>query len=1039
MSISFCHGPVAGPLTGSLVPVADSPRTARVQGCDDAPVIGQPTEIELGILGALEVRVDGRPIPVPGARQRALLTSLLLRRGTVVPVDRLVDEVFGEAPPREARNALQTYVTRLRQSLGPAAAVVATRAPGYVLEIPGDAVDAERFAALLGQARGAEAPTAALALLDRALALWRGPAYAEFASTFARGEALRLSELRLAAEEDRAVLLLRLDRVAEATAALEAIAAREPWRERAVELLVTALAQAGRTANALDALAGYRDRLRDELGLDPSAKLRRLEEQVLRGTLAPVPSGHDHRARAVRPTSFVGRERELTLVREAIAAAPLVTLVGPGGVGKTRLAQEVADLQDPVWWVDLAPLRDPDAVPFSVADAVGIDVLPGTFLPDALRQWARRAQGLLILDNCEHLLAAVAELADELLATAAGLSLLATSRERLAIGGEQVLEVPPLDVPAPGAPEGGPAVQLFLDRAQAADPAVAASPPPLRRVADICRALDGLPLAIELAAARIGTLTVDDLADRLDTCFELLRTGRRDGDSRHQALQAVVDWSFELLGPDEQRLFLRLSVFAAAFDIAAAETVAADDDLPTGRVADLGARLADQSMLTRPGTSGVGRYRMLETLRAYAASRLPAGEAERLRRRHGTFMVDFAERAEAGLYGPEEATWAHRIELWLDDLRAAWSRAREADEADLAVRLAAALTRYAYWRLRSDLLAWGTWAAATVPAHPRLPVAYAAAAADAWADGRLQEARDLARRGVEVGGGPAAPATTAPLEALGDVAMLTGDLAAALEAYRGVAALVAPGDPAGLAIATANQALTLAYAGDDQTARAAAEEAVEVARVAANPTAMAMARFAEGEAFADTDPARASAALDEARRRAREVGNRFVAGTALTAMVALRGRHGPPEEALVLFRDAVDHWRASRNRALLVTTLRNLVVLLARTGRDEAAAGLAATLRRRRRAGPTVSRRPGSPPPWPRSVAGSATPPTTAHGRPAPPGPWRRRPTTPCVSSTRVLAAPDPVKVFTFRNHGSAFDHWYCWASIRSGRCRSEP
>jgi predicted ATPase/DNA-binding SARP family transcriptional activator len=906
-------------------------------------VIGQPKDVELGILGPLEVRVAGRPLPVPGARQRALLAALLLRRGHVVPVDRLVDEVFGEDPPREARNALQTYVTRLRQALGPAAAVVATRAPGYVLEIPGDAVDAERFAALLGQARATEAPSAALTLLDRALGLWRGPAYAEFASTFARGEALRLQELRLAAEEDRAVLLLRLDRVAEATAALEAIAAREPWRERVVELLVTALAQAGRTANALDALAGYRDRLRDELGLDPSPKLRRLEEQVLRGTLAPVPSGHDRRVRAARPTSFVGRERELGRVREAIAAAPLVTLVGPGGVGKTRLAQEVADLHDPVWWVDLAPLRDPGAVPYAVADAVGIDVLPGTLLPDALRQWARSAHGLLVLDNCEHLLAPVAELAGELLATASGLAVLATGRERLAIGGELVLEVPPLDVPAPGVPEGGPAVRLFLDRAQAADPAVAASPPSPRRVADICRALDGLPLAIELAAARIGTLTVDDLADRLDARFALLRSGRRDRDARHQALEAVVDWSFELLEADEQRLFLRLSVFAAAFDIAVAETVVADDDLPAGRVADLVARLAEQSMLTRPGPSGIGRYRMLETLRAYAAARLPDVEAERVRRRHGAFMVDLAERAEAGLYGPEEAAWAHRVERWLDDLRAAWSWARDADEVDLAVRLAAALTRYAYWRLRSDLLAWGTWVAAAVPAHPRLAVAYAAAAANAWADGRLQDARDLARRGVEVAGGPAAPAAAAPLEALGDVAMLTGDLAAALEAYRGVAAIATPDDPAELAIATANQALTLAYAGDNQAATAA-ETAVATALASANPTALAMARFAQGEALADIDPVRASAALEEAVRRAREVGNRFVAGTALTALVALRGRHGPPEDALSLFRDAVDHWRTSHNRALLVTTLRNLVVLLARTGRDEAAAALAATL-----------------------------------------------------------------------------------------------
>jgi predicted ATPase/DNA-binding winged helix-turn-helix (wHTH) protein len=651
----------------------------------------------------------GQPVQVPGARQRALLAALLLRRGTVVPFDRLVDDVFGEQPPDEARNALQTYVARLRHALGPAAGVVVTRAPGYSLEAPGDAVDAERFTALLARAREADSPAAALALLDQALALWRGPAYAEFAERFAR--------------------------------------------------------------------------------------------------------------------------------------------------------------------------------------------------------------------------------------------LLATSRERLGVDGEQVLVVPPLEVPAPDAAEvRTPAVWLFCDRARAADPDFAPGREVLQRVGDLCRALDGLPLAIELAAARIGTLTVDDLADRLDARFELLRTAHRGSDARHHTLRGVVDWSFDLLTPQEQRLFLRLSVFAAAFDIAAAERIVADDDLPAAQVADLMAGLADRSMLTRPGHTGVGRYRMLETLRAYAAWRLPAAEAGRLRRRHAAFMVDLAERAEAGLYGPDEPAWARRVEAWLDDLRAAWSWVRVAGEVDLAVRLAAALTRYGYWRLRPDLLAWGAWAAASVPAHPRLAVAHAAAAHAAWMDGRLARARELARRGVAVAGGPTALAAAAPLEALGDAALLSGDLEAALEAYRGVAAHAAPGDLAELAVATANQALVLSYGGEDQAACAAARQAVAAALASANPTATAMARFAEGEALADRDPAAASAALEEARRRAQEVGNRFVAGTALTATVALRSRHGPPDQALALFRDAVEHWRSSRNRGLIVTTLRNLVVLLARTGRDEAATTLAATL-----------------------------------------------------------------------------------------------
>jgi predicted ATPase len=904
-------------------------------------------EVEFGVLGPLEVRVAGRPVVVPGVRQRALLAALLLRRGGVVPLDRLIDQVFGDQPPEEARNALQTYVTRLRQALGPAAAVVVTRAPGYVLEVPADAVDVERFCALLVRARETEAPTAALALLEEALALWRGPAYGEFAETFPRGEALRLQELWLAAREDHAALLLGLGRLGEAPAVLEAIVAQEPWRERAVALLVSALAQAGRTGDALAAYTGYRDRLRDELGLDPSPRLRRLEQQVLRGELEsgqPPRANRQRRVLLARATSFFGREQELALVNKTLAGGRLVTLVGPGGVGKTRLAQQAVAAEGSVWWVELAALRDPNAVPHALADALDLDLQPGTPLLDDLREWVRGARGLLVVDNCEHLLDAVAGLFQELLGVSSPLRLLATSRQRLGVDGEQVLVVPPLEVPTPDAQEARtPAVQLFCDRARAADPDFTPTREVLRRVGEVCRALDGLPLAIELAAARIGTLTVDDLADRLDKRFELLRRVH-GGDARHHTLRGVVDWSFDLLTPEQQRLFLRLSVFAAAFDIAAAEAVLADEDLPPGRVADLLAGLADRSMLTRPGHRGVGRYRMLETLRAYAAARLPAAEADRFRRCHAGFMVDLAERAEAGLYGPEELAWARRVETWLDDLRAAFGWARDAGEVDLAVRLAAALARYAYWRVRPDLLAWGTWAAASVPTRPRLAAAVAAAAHAAWMDGRLDQAHQLAQQGLTVAGGPTAPAATAPLEALGDAALLRGDLNGALEAYRGVAALAAPGDLAGLAIATANQALVLSYGGDDQAACTTASQAVAVALASANPTAIAMARFAEGEALADLDPSAAATALEQARRGAQDVGNRYVAGTALTATVALRSRHGPPDQALTLFRDAVQHWRSSRNRGLIVTTLRNLFVLLARTGRDEAATTLAATI-----------------------------------------------------------------------------------------------
>jgi predicted ATPase/DNA-binding SARP family transcriptional activator len=907
-----------------------------------------PHEVEFRILGPLEVRVDGRQVAVPGARQRALLCALLQRPGEVVPPERLIDDVFGETPPAEARNALQTYVTRLRQALGPAADVIVTRPPGYLVDLSRAVVDAARFADLLAKARAAETAAAAVALLDQALALWRGPAFAEFADRFARAEALRLEELRLAAREDRAVLLLHLDRVAEATAALDALVAEEPWRERAVELLITSLAHSGRTVEALAAYGRYRDRPRDDLGLDPSPALRQLEQEVLRGQLQPgrgKPSAPVRRALPTRVTSLVGRDRELAAIRGLLSAGRLVTLVGPGGVGKTRLAHEVAAAEQDPWWADLAALRDGEAVPPAVAEAVGLDAQPGSPLLDTLRGWARSATGLLVLDNCEHLLASVSALVEELLAASSALRVLATSRERLAVDGEQVCVVPPLKVPEPGASDLlCPAVQLFLDRARAADPHLAPDRRLLERVGDVARALDGLPLAIELAAARVGTLTVEDLADRLDARFELLRQTRSGGDPRHHTLRAVVDWSFDLLTTEEQRLLLRLSVFAAAFDIMTVEAIVADDDLPAHRIADLVARLTGRSMLSRPAPLGVGRYRMLETLRSYAASRLPPADADRLRRRLAAFLVDLTERAERGLYSADEQAWVQQTEVWLDDVRATWTWARDVGETDVAVRLAAALTRFAYWRLRSDLLAWGTWAVEAVPSHPRLSVAYAAAAHAAWIEGRLAEARSLARRGIAVAGGASNPAAAAALEASGDAALLSGDLTGALQAYRATVA-TSTGDPAALAIARANEAIVLSYAGDRQ-APATATAAVAASLACNNPTAIAYSLFAEGEALADDDPERAAAALEEAHRRAKDIGNPFVAGVALNAAVALCGRRGPPDQALALFREAIGHWRATGNRALIVTTLRNLVVLLARIGQDEPAAVLAATLER---------------------------------------------------------------------------------------------
>jgi predicted ATPase/DNA-binding XRE family transcriptional regulator len=666
-------------------------------------------------------------------------------------------------------------------------------------------------------------------------------------------------------------------------------------------------------------------------------------------------------------TPLVGRTELVDQVCRVVVARPrrLVTLTGPGGVGKTRVALAVADAAThTVGWVDLAPLRDPADVPYAIAETVGLPSDPGRSPVDVLRQWAVRSPGLLVLDNCDNLLDAVADLVAGPLAGPEGVRVLTTSRERIGVPGEHVIVVPPLSLPRPGHRDpDADAVRLFADRAAQAAPGFILDDTLLDRVTDICRALDGLPLAIELAAARVGTLTVNDLADRLDARFDVLYA-QRGVDQRHHTMRSVIDWSYDMLSEPERLLFARLHVFAAEFDLAAAEAVAADERVPAAQIVHLVALLTDRSMLTRPGHAGVGRYRMLETLRAYAGTRLSPDELARVRRAHARYVAGVTEHADEGLSGPDEATCAGRIEAWLDDARAAFAWARDAGEVDLAVRLMAALTRYAFWRMRPDVLAWGEWAVQAVPDHPRVPLAYAAAAAGAWLTGRLHEGRSLARRGITAAGGLAALGAAAPLE-LGIVcAFLTtstmqmfyqgtawsvddradaapGDQAETLSACRALTAPTAP-YTAGRAFGLASQALALAY--DDLAAWPTARDAVAHARASGNPTAIAFARFVEGRTAGDEDPAAALPALDEARTVAAEVGCRLLSALTLTATMILHGRHGPADEAFALFHDAIGIWRETGNETQLGTLLSNLVVLLTRTGHDTEAVDLAAAL-----------------------------------------------------------------------------------------------
>ncbi|MFG2467481.1 BTAD domain-containing putative transcriptional regulator [Streptomyces canus] len=624
--------------------------------------------MRFGILGPLDIRTDdGTPIDPGGPRPRALLTLLLLEAGRSVSVERLTDGLYGAEPPAGAANALQSQISRLRRRLAPHAEVEATPA-GYRLAVPAaGTTDAHQFEehAVSGRAAlTAGDHRQAAAVLRDALALWRGPALPDLPD--AHAERARLAQLRLAAVQDRIDADLALGGGPELVPELRALLSAHPLSERLYGQLMRALHADGRPAEALTVFEEARRTLADELGADPSAELSTLHLELLRGR-------RTERRRSVpaQLTRFVGREPELGRIARALSEARLVTLTGPGGAGKTRLAIEATQAHAGACFVELAPLTDGTRIPYAVLTA--LDVRDGFRTPasdgmDRLLTALEDRETLLVLDNCEHLVEPAAGLAARLLASCPGVRVLATSRESLGITGEAVLPVPPLP------PE--PAVRLFLDRARAVRPGFEGH----ARVADICAALDGLPLAIELAAARLRTLTPDELAERLDDRFRLLNRGDRSKAPRHRTLRAVVEWSWDLLDDDERELASRLTVFPGGAGLEAVERVCA-----TPYPEDLLASLVEKSFLE----VSEGRYRMLETIRAFAAEQ--RSRERTLRDAHAAYFLELAERAEPALRGGGQLPWLARLDAERDNLDAAL-RHLVATAPEEALRLMAALS-----------------------------------------------------------------------------------------------------------------------------------------------------------------------------------------------------------------------------------------------------------------------------------------------------------------------------------------------------------
>lgn len=719
--------------------------------------------VRVGVLGPLAVTdAAGRPVRVGGQRVRALLALLALAAGRPVPAHTLIERLWPEPGDRpvDAVNALQSLVSRLRAALrqaGVAESVLESSSAGYRLAVPPEAVDAAVFEAAAragGRALAAGDAATAARLLREALGAWRGPALADVAGEeFAAAPAARLEELRSAAELMRIEADLALGEAVAVTGELRELTAADPLAERPRALLMRALAAAGRQADALAVYAEGRELLADRLGVDPSPRLAEAHLAVLRqeiplavpagtahshpertppspGSSAPLPGGQPLSAAQRPPTSFIGRDDDVAGVLKRLAEERLVTLTGPGGVGKTRLATEVAarlaNQAGPARFASLAPVSDPSEVPYAVLDALGLRerVIARHGADQAHADPADRLcaalagrETVLILDNCEHLIEAAASLADRLLTDCPRTRIIATSREPLRIPGETLWVVTPLAIPpvsgmagaesAPPIPEISTyaAVRLFCDRAAAVLPGFALDDGNVPPVMRICQALDGMPLAIELAAPWLRTLPPAQLAERLDDRFALLTGGSRTALPRHQTLRAVIDWSWNLLSERERMLARRLAAFTGGATLAAAEQVCPGGPLARGDVLPALSGLVAKSILSATdGARGRGpRYRMLETVRAYGLERLAeAGEETAVRDALAAYYLDFAETADPLLRGPQQATWHRALTEEQDNINAAlrWAIARR--DATTALRFVRALGFYWTQRGRGE-------------------------------------------------------------------------------------------------------------------------------------------------------------------------------------------------------------------------------------------------------------------------------------------------------------------------------------------------
>ncbi|MCV2490913.1 hypothetical protein OF117_16280 [Geodermatophilus sp. YIM 151500] len=918
----------------------------------------------VGVLGPLLLAgPGGAAVEVGSARQRRLLAALAAHLEDGVATATLIELVWPEGAagaPVDPVGAVQTNVARLRRLL-PAPVRIATTSTGYRLVVARAELDATAFVDRLGAAPAAASPAERLEVLESALALWRGKPYAELDHPGIQPEVARLEQLHRDARERHAAALLATGQAGAAVAAAQALSLAEPLHEGAVDVLVRALVAVGRQAEALDALAGIRRRLAEELGLDPGQRLRDLERQVLRQEVAVPAAPRDPVRPAARPdvvpppglpvSSFVGREADVARV-VALLPRRVVTLCGPGGVGKTRLARHVLDrvregYADGAVLVELGAGGPDDVLP-AVAAALRIaDPGTGTLAERVVAALAVRRQ-LLVLDNCEHVADGAAALVEGICCDAPGVTVLATSREPLRVDGEQVVRLHPLQPVE--------AERLLVDRMRASDPARAPASDEPALVAELCRRLDGLPLTLELAGARAATLGLRELLAALtgsgDLDLELLRGGRRTAGRRHRSVHDVVEWSYGLLDDEERRLFVRLSVFAGAVEPEAVAAVC-------GSAAAL-PDLVDRSLVerTESGEDGRARFGLLETLRAFGRTRAATDPAAaELRARHAAWVVGLADDVHRARRGPGEAAAVRRFDEALPEIRRAhaWLCAR--GPLDQLLRLSLPIAELAWLSCRIDLLqlaeralqvADGLGGDAAGGSGPMVARLLGLLATADWQRGDLVAAEQKARRAMAVAADAGDPAAAGMAhDALANVHGFRGDLASARAWADGELALAeSAGDRELALLARSEIMLSAIYGGDhDEAGRQERAMALAAGRLG-SPTGRAWLAYLQGERRAEAGDPAAARYLAAAVREAEHAGSDFIAGIARHTLLtsATRG-DGDPARALADLHLLVDHWHRAGAWTQCWVAVRALIDVLSRMGRHRDVARLLGALR----------------------------------------------------------------------------------------------